>query len=134
MSQIPSDRGAPEEITHTLWTAWQAADIDRLTELVTDDVMVSGYLADGRPIKGQDDVMGMVRDFAAAGAKVDLSELETLSDNCVVFRASVHGDSAGDAGATYWVWTFENGLLKDSHVFANHDTAVSWFAAEHPNA
>jgi SnoaL-like protein len=134
MSQTPSDRKAPEEIARTLWAAWRVADVERLTQLVTDDVSVSGYLADGRPIRGQDDVMGMVRDFAASGAKVDLSELETLSDTCVVFRASVHGDGAGDAGATYWVWTFEDGLLKDSHVFASRDTAVSWFAAEHPNA
>jgi hypothetical protein len=130
MSQTPSDQRTPEDIARTLWTAWRAADIGRLTQLVTDDVSVSGYLADGRPIQGQDDVMGMVRDFAASGAKVDLSELETLSDTCVVFRASVHGDGSGDAGATYWVWTFENGLLKDSHVFASRDTAVSWFAAE----
>jgi hypothetical protein len=129
MSPSPSDRKAPEDTARTLWAAWRAADIERLTQLVTDDVTVSGYLADGRPIRGQDDVMGMVRDFAASGAKVDLSELETLSDTCVVFRASVHGD----AGATYWVWTFQNGLLKDSHVFASRDTAVSWYAAEHPS-
>ena len=116
-----------------MWAAWRAADIDRLSKLVTDDVVVSGYLADGRPLRGQEEVMGMVRDFAASGAKVDLSELETLSDTCVVFRASVHGDGTGDAGATYWVWTFEDGLLKDSHVFASRDTAVSWYAAEHPS-
>jgi hypothetical protein len=132
MSQTPSDR-TPEQIARTLWAAWRAADIDRLTELVTDDVAVSGYLADGRPLRGQEEVMGMVRGFAASGATVDLSELETLSDTSVVFRATVHADAAGDAGATYWVWTFEDGLLKDSHVFANHDTAVSWFAAEHPS-
>jgi hypothetical protein len=131
MARGQGDGLAPEDTARRLWAAWADANIDELSALVTDDVVVSGHLADGRPLHGRSDVMEMVRSFAASGSVVRLSELEPLSDASVVFRASVES-ADGPSDVAYWVWTFQDGLLDDSHAFASRDAAITWFAAEDP--
>jgi len=132
MEEPASDGVRPAEITRQLYAAWTAGRIDVLNDLTNDDVVVSGVLADGVPLRGREAVFGMVRSFADSGLVVEMSDIEELSDSTALSRVSVHPEDAdGDADSTvsYWMWTFEAGRLKDSHVFTSRDAATLWFAA-----
>jgi ketosteroid isomerase-like protein len=133
MGEPAGDGMRPAEITRQLYAAWSGGQIAELEALTSDDVVVSGYLADGVPLRGREAVFGMVRDFYASGLHVDMSDIEELSDSAALSRVDIHGEGADADGASsvvsYWVWTFEHGKLKNSHVFTSRDLAIAWFAA-----
>jgi ketosteroid isomerase-like protein len=130
------DGTRPGEITRQLYAAWRAGRLDQLNALTHDDVVVSGYLADGVPLRGREAVFSMVRDFAESDYVVDMSDIEELSDATALSRVAVRpaNPAVGEPGSeAFWAWTFEGGKLKESHVFMSRDAAISWFGSSDPN-
>jgi ketosteroid isomerase-like protein len=132
MGEPAADEMRPAEITRRLYAAWRGGRLDALEALTSDDVVVSGYLAEGVPLRGREAVFGMVRNFAESGLHVDMSDIEELSDSTALSRVDIHADDVDPdetRAVAYWVWTFEAGKLKNSHVFTSRDAAITWCAA-----
>jgi len=121
----------PVEATQAIISAWRDADIDVLADLLNDDVCVSGYLADGRPVLGKAAVLEMVEGFSASTGRLRLLDVEQLGPTCALLQMRIDPEPPDtDVGPaeSWWMWAFDAGTLKQSHAFASRDAALLWFA------
>jgi hypothetical protein len=120
----------PVEVTREIISAWREADIDVLSGLLNEDVCVSGYLADGRPVLGKAAVLEMVEGFSASAGALRLLDVEQLGPTCALLRMRIDPEPAEpgvDPAESWWMWAFDGGTLRESHAFASRDAALSWF-------
>jgi ketosteroid isomerase-like protein len=123
----------PADVTRELYSAWTDRRLDALDGLVDEDVVVSGYLADGRPLQGRAAVLEMVEAFSQSSGQVQIVEVEELDAAVALLQLRI-GSELPDEGegtpSVYWLWRFEADKLKESHAFASRDAALAWFGAQ----
>jgi hypothetical protein len=124
------DARGPIEATRAIISAWRDADIHVLADLLHEDVCVSGYLADGRPVLGKAAVLEMVEGFSASTGRLRLLDVEELGPTCALLQMRIDPEppepGLGPA-ESWWMWAFDAGTLRESHAFASRDAALLWF-------
>jgi ketosteroid isomerase-like protein len=123
-----SDR-RPADVTREIYATWVSGQLGALGALVRDDVAVSGYLTDGRPLHGKEAVLAMVASFTEADG-IELVDVEELSADVALLQMRMGANGSDAVTDSYWLWTFEGARLKESHAFLSRDAALSWFGAQ----
>ena len=118
----------PADVTREMYSAWRDGRLDALVGLVDEDVVVSGYLGDGRPLHGRAAVLEMVEAFSESSDRVQLVDVEELDAGVALLELRIGAEPA--ASGVFWLWRFEGGKLKESHAFVSRDAALAWFGTQ----
>jgi ketosteroid isomerase-like protein len=123
----------PADLSREIYDTWISGQLEPLQDLVCEDVTVSGYLTDGRPLQGKEAVLAMVASFSHADG-IELVDVEELNMVTALLQMRLRVDPTGDPQTmeSFWLWTFRDGMLDESHAFLSRDAALLWFGEAGP--